>query len=33
MGLPICRRILELHGFAYGCGHKDNGAEFWFEAK
>ncbi|WP_454970329.1 sensor histidine kinase [Dorea sp.] len=33
MGLSICRRILELHGFAYGCGNKDNGAEFWFEAK
>ena len=30
MGLPICRRILELHGFAYGCGNKENGVEFWF---
>lgn len=30
MGLAVCKRILELHGFSYGCTNKSNGVEFYF---
>ena len=30
MGLAVCKRILELHGFSYGCTNKANGVEFYF---
>ena len=30
MGLPICRKILELHGFEYGYENVENGVRFWF---
>lgn len=32
MGLAICRKILELHGFGYGCRNVKNGVEFYFSA-
>lgn len=31
MGLALCKRILELHGFKYGCRNVEGGVEFWFE--
>lgn len=31
MGLSICKKILELHGFSYGYINHENGVEFWFE--
>ena len=30
MGLPICQKILELHGFEYGYENVENGVKFWF---
>ena len=30
MGLPISRKILELHGFEYGYENVENGVRFWF---
>lgn len=30
MGLAVCKRILELHGFSYGCTNQANGVEFYF---
>lgn len=30
MGLAICRKILELHGFKYGYSSTDEGVEFYF---
>lgn len=30
MGLPICQKILELHGFEYGYENVENGVRFWF---
>ena len=31
MGLPISRKILELHGFAYGCKTTEEGVRFYFK--
>lgn len=33
MGLAICRRIFELHGFKFGFDNITDGVEFWFTAK
>ena len=33
MGLPICKQILELHGFDYGCESTRDGVRFWFGKK
>ena len=30
MGLTLCKRILDLHGFSYGCRNADDGVEFYF---
>ena len=30
MGLPICQKILELHGFEFGYENVENGVKFWF---
>lgn len=30
MGLAVCKRILELHGFSYGCTNQANGVKFYF---
>lgn len=32
LGLSICRRVFELHRFAYGCVSDDTGVEFRFSA-
>ncbi len=32
MGLAICKKILELHGFKYGFKNKDGGVEFYFSS-
>lgn len=33
MGLPICKRIFELHGFRYGYKNEDGGVRFFFKGK
>lgn len=33
MGLPICKRIFELHGFEYGYKNEDSGVRFFFKGK
>lgn len=33
MGLSICKKILELHGFSYGYKNYENEVEFWFETR
>ncbi len=33
MGLPICKRIFELHGFEYGYKNEDGGVRFFFKGK
>ncbi|NLA76797.1 MAG: HAMP domain-containing histidine kinase, partial [Clostridiales bacterium] len=32
MGLAVCKKIFELHGFSYGFKNKKNGVEFYFSA-
>lgn len=32
MGLAMCKRILELHGYKYGFDNTENGIEFYFKA-
>lgn len=33
MGLPICKRIFELHSFEYGYKNEDSGVRFFFKGK
>ncbi len=33
MGLAMCKKILELHGYKYGFNNTDDGVEFYFMAK
>ena len=33
MGLAICRRIFDLHGYKYGFDNLTGGVEFWFAGK
>ncbi len=33
MGLPICKRIFELHGFEYGYKNENGGVRFFFKGK
>lgn len=33
MGLAICKRIFDLHGFKYGFDNRCGGVEFWFAGK